>query len=185
MCVFFGEYFSAQGYQGGYTNNLIFNFKIKPTALLQKPARTQYKDGAIGEVAAALRRVIQPADVARITFVPIPSSKMVGHPDYCDRLHRTLTLAFGDQNPDIRLLLRQTQSVPADHESADRIDINALRAITEFDQTLVEPPPRRAIMLFDDVLTSGKHFRVAKERLLEAYPNASVIGLFVARRIPR
>jgi predicted amidophosphoribosyltransferase len=45
-------------------------------------------------------------------------------------------------------------------------------------------PPPTDIGLFDDVLTTGAHFRAAHSVLKRAFPNARIIGLFIARRVP-
>jgi predicted amidophosphoribosyltransferase len=45
-------------------------------------------------------------------------------------------------------------------------------------------PPPQAIGLFDDVLTTGAHFRAASNILQKAFPGVRVIGVFIARRVP-
>jgi len=45
-------------------------------------------------------------------------------------------------------------------------------------------PLRQAIVLFDDVLTTGKHFNCCERRLREVVPtNVPIMGVFIARRI--
>jgi predicted amidophosphoribosyltransferase len=56
-----------------------------------------------------------------------------------------------------------------------------LLEITEVDPGQLRTPVRPEIVLFDDVLTSGKHYKAAKTRLRGALPNHPLIGLFVAR----
>ncbi len=180
-CLFFGEYFSGKGYSGGPTNQLIHNYKIKPSALLTNPGRRRFKEEAIREIASALRRVTDSASMTQITFVPVPPSKTPGHPDYCDRLARTLRLAFGGLNADIREVLMQTQSVEADHESAERRSKEALAEITAINEIALTQRVRDTIVLFDDVLTSGKHFKVCQECLQERLPGQNIVGVFVAR----
>jgi hypothetical protein len=85
-CYFFGEYFASKGYQGGGTNQLIFNYKCKPTIAVSNPARRGHKDRAIQTIAAGLRNVIAKDSAERITRVPIPPSKAESDPDYDDRL---------------------------------------------------------------------------------------------------
>jgi hypothetical protein len=41
---------------------------------------------------------------------------------------------------------------------------------------------RPTIIVFDDVLTGGKDFRVASDLLNAEYPQARILGLFLARR---
>jgi adenine/guanine phosphoribosyltransferase-like PRPP-binding protein len=46
--------------------------------------------------------------------------------------------------------------------------------------------PPRSIILFDDVLTTGKHFNACERRLREIDATIAVAGIFVARRaLPR
>jgi predicted amidophosphoribosyltransferase len=38
------------------------------------------------------------------------------------------------------------------------------------------------LVLFDDVLTTGAHFKAAKQVLMKRFGQISVIGIFIARR---
>lgn len=184
-CLFYGEYFAGKGYQGGDTNQLIHNLKIKPTALQKNPARARYKNAAIQEVAAKLAH-LHLNDKEGWTWVPVPTSKCPGHADYDPRLLRILMTAFQGAGADVRPLLRQTASIEADHEAASRIDPDKLLALLQVDVPLLGQQPIRGkgIILFDDVLTSGKHFRACVRRLREVAPEATpIIGMFVARRV--
>jgi hypothetical protein len=86
-------------------------------------------------------------------------------------------------NADIRPMIEQTESTAADHESADRLSHAALRAITRIDEAHAAAALRATIALVDDVLNSGKHFKVAQELLSQRFPGTPVIGIFVARCI--
>ena len=184
-CLFFGDFFGGRDWSAGHTNQLIRNYKRTPQEIAASIRARQlqyYKDQAVGEVAAALRKAFSAAAVEARTFVPIPTSKVRGDPDYCDRLERTLRLAFQGYNADLRPILRQTVSTEADHRSGrDRKSYQELLDITAVDAALSDPEPRAEIVLFDDVLTSGKHFRVAKTRILEVWPGRPILGMFIAR----
>lgn len=186
-CLFFGDFFAGRGWSGGFTNQLIKNYKRTPGEIAASAKAKEllyYKNGAVTEVAAALRRVFSPVSVAERTFVPIPPSKAPGDPEYCDRLERTLAEAFRGYGADVRPLLRQTRSTGADHRSGgNRLGYEELLALTEVDRQQLDRPLRREVVLFDDVLTSGKHFKVAKTRLLELFPGMPILGIFVARCI--
>lgn len=190
-CLFYGDFHSGQGWSGGATNQLISNFKKKPSEIarsLNASKLQYYKDKAIAEVADALRATIDATWVNQhLTFVPIPGSKLAGDPDYCDRLERALRMAFvGHPGLDIRPLLRQTRSTAADHRSGgSRIPFDELLDITVIDYAQLTSPVRGELILFDDVLTSGKHFRVAFHRIREQLPAQVITGLFVARAIHR
>lgn len=180
-CFYFGEYFSGEGYSGGPTNQLIFNFKIKPSIAASNPPRRRYKEEAIRTIAAGLRKALAPGSIPQMTFVPIPPSKARGHVDYCDRGARTLKLAFGALDADVRELLVQTTSAAADHESDERITKSGLSTIVDIDPQVLVNPVRDFVVLFDDVLASGKHFKVCQERLREILPDRQIVGVFVAR----
>jgi hypothetical protein len=184
-CFFFGEYFAYKGYQGGGTNQLIFNFKCKPSIAATNPGRRRYKEQAIESVAAGLRTAMTQADAESMTWVPVPPSKVAGHSDYDDRLMRTLAKAFSDYDVDVRSLLRQSMSTEADHNSGSRLTPDASHALMELDVAQLNAlPVRQAIVRFDDVLTTGKHFKCCERRLREIVPtNVPILGVFIARRI--
>ncbi len=186
-CLFFGEYFAGKGYQGGGTNQLMFNFKTLPSIARANPARRNYKDSAIATVATGLRGVLGRHQIERLTFVPVPPSKTLEHADYDDRLTRALTMGCTGFNSDIRLLLRRLSSTESDHRAADRLTPEALYSLLELDSAAVAVKPlREAIVLFDDVITTGKSFKCCERRLREVIPaTVPIIGLFVARRILR
>jgi hypothetical protein len=185
-CFFFGEYFARKGYQGGRTNQLILNFKCKPTVAAANAARRSHKERAIQTIASGLRKVIARESAEQITWIPIPPSKAGDDADYDDRLLRTLNTAFGGYHVDVRTVLRQGASTAADHDSSgDRITPEALYALMQVDeQALNSKPLHPDVFLFDDVLTTGKHFKCCERRLREVLPAQSRIsGLFVARRL--
>jgi len=185
-CAFLGEFQAREGWGGGETNQLIANFKRPHVQIEREPIGDRlrrYKEQAVAEVSAALRGQFTREEVELLcTFVPIPPSKQSQDPEYCDRLERTLRLAFAGYRADIRLLLRQTASTPADHLSADeRISFEDLLKITVVDPRHLATALRPVIVLFDDVLTTGKHYKVAKTRIREVFPEQPILGVFVAR----
>lgn len=190
-CYFFGERTSGRNWAVSPTNQLIANFKRAPEKIAESPngqALLHYKNKAINTVASGLRDQINSEWFSRITFVPIPTSKTRGDPHYCDRLERTLRLSFhasfGFVDADVRCLLRQTQNTEADHLSGgNRTSYRQLLAITEVAHEELSTPLRELVILFDDVLTSGKHFRVAKHRIREIFPAQRIVGIFIARSI--
>lgn len=184
-CFYFGEYFAGKSYKGGITNQLVFNFKCKPTVAAANAGRAHYKSQAIQTIASGLRRVIGQQTAESYTWVPIPPSKAIGDPDYDDRMLRTLRLAFQGYNADIRLLIRQTASTAADHEQEDRLTREALRAVLEVDMVSLQSAPLRSgIILVDDVLNSGKHFKESERQLSHAISaTVAIAGIFIARCI--
>lgn len=185
-CVFFGEWFAGKGYEGGPTNQLVVNFKHKPSKARAKSGIQYYKDQAITTIAAGLRGAIAQSSVESYTWVPIPPSKISTHEDYDTRLAQALNRAFSPYNVDIRSLIRQTESTESDHTSSgDRLSPENLLAILEVDNAELSKAPikENGIVLFDDVLTTGKHFKCCQAVLRQAIPDVPVIGVFVARCI--
>lgn len=186
-CAFFGELQASTGWGGGATNQLIANFKRSPAQIGHESGGERlrrHRERAINEVATGLRNQFTREEVElRCTFVPIPTSKLPDHPEYCDRLERSLRLAFAGYRADIRPLLRLTANTRADHLSADeRLRYQHLLAMTMVDPRQLGGEPRPVVVLFDDVLTSGKHYKVAKTRIREVFPDHGILGIFVARR---
>ena len=181
-CFYVWEYAVRQGYTAGPTNQLIINLKIKPSVLAKTPTRKFYKEQAIDHAAKALRNLLgQQTAEGQYSFVPVPSSKAIGDQDYDDRNAQVLQRAFSGWQFDVQPILRVRRSMRADHEGTDRMTHDELLALTE----LLRPaqPLRATIIVLDDVVNSGKHFKVAKSLLSAAYPTATIFGLFLARCI--
>jgi hypothetical protein len=182
-CYYIWEYAARKRYDFSPANQLVFNLKIKPSALAKAPKRNRYKLEAIAHSGAALRSLITRAFVeTRATFIPIPCSKAAADPDYDDRLARVLAHAFQGWDADVREMLTCTQSTPADHESVDRLTFGELLSITHITNQ-VGIAPRPVIVIVDDVLNSGKHFKVAQSLIKDRYANAEIRAVFLARCI--
>jgi hypothetical protein len=52
------------------------------------------------------------------------------------------------------------------------------------DAQLARCAVRGRVVLFDDVLTSGKHFKCCERRLKEVMPDVPIAGVFLMRRAP-
>ena len=179
-CYYLWEYAPHRRYDFSPTNQLIRNLKIRPSVAACSSRRASYKWQAIAHAAAALRHVIPRAFVeARATFVPIPGSKAIGDPEHDDRMARVLEVAFEGWSADLRRMLLFSHSTSADHARAERLTCEALLALTRCVES--RTPPRRVIVIVDDVLNSGKHYRIARELLSRRYPAASLCGAFLAR----
>ena len=180
-CLFLGEYTARRGFAHSETNQLIFNLK-KPLNREGRP-EWRYKHLAIRTSARAFRNAIDDAVLRAATFVPIPPSKAKDDPEYDNRMTQVI-VAIDNTNPvDCRELIVQAESTPAAHESDDRPTPAELQARYAVDQDQMEPPPTY-IVLIDDVLTTGSHFRAVKLTLRHVFPDVPIVGYFVARRVP-
>jgi hypothetical protein len=165
-------------------NQLIFDWKRTPSTAALVTNRHRSKENAISTVAAILRRCCGRQWAEEATWCPIPTSKVIGNPDYDDRLCRTIRMAFSGYDLDMRLLLRQTTNTPRDHVVARRLSSDHLYKVLQVDlESMKQRQLRHRIVLFDDILTSGKHFKCCQRRLREALPEVPVCGLFFARRV--
>ena len=181
-CFFFGEYTPRLGYEGSKTNDLILNFK-KPSDR-RNTSQWKYKEDAIERIAEAFKRSLEVEKLQKVTLVPIPPSKVKGDPLYDDRMLCVLEKLSGKWNKrlDIRELIQQRRSTPADHATEFRQDLQDLIENYYIEEKLIDPKPKR-IILFDDVLTTGKHFAAAKQVLEKQYPGIEILGIFVARNV--
>lgn len=183
QCYYFWEYTAGKRYDFSPTNQLISNLKIKPTQIAKSPGRNRWKQQAIDHSAAALRRLLGQAYAEqRATFIPLPGSKAAGDPDHDDRMLKVLQHAFQGWAVDVRPVLELTQSTAADHESTARLSYEELLAITRLNDPS-GTAARPVVVIVDDVLTSGKHFKVGQTLISAQYGNVDIRGLFLARCI--
>lgn len=183
QCCCLAEYLPGRGYRAGLVNQLIANLKCPPSIVAVDPRRRHYKRRAIDEIARALRAALSRLSVESATWIPIPPSRPACDADYDDRLRRILATAFRGYDLDLRPVLYQNESTVADHAGPRRSTADALYRVIALDRELLAlRPPREHIVLFDDLLTSGKHYKCCERRLREALADIPISGLFVARR---
>lgn len=180
-CYYYGEYTSHGGFGASDTNNWINNLKKKPTASQQQ---LYYKDQAVTYWANILRQLVPPQNTHDITFVTIPGSKPVDHPDYDPRMDLVLRRwAGGDPLIDIRRLLVQTEERKAQHEDDVRRTPEQLLETLAIDHTQLTTAPRPNIVIVDDVITRGASYKAA-HTLLEGIDGVqTIVGLFLAKNI--
>lgn len=178
ICYYFGEYTAAAGFAYSDTNQLVHNFKKTPDRRCRPEWR--YKLEAISQVSLLINNATNPQP--DMFFVPVPPSKNKNDPLYDDRLLQVL----GNLNPGwmgngFRELVTQINSTEAAHTSSNTRDIQGLVANYSIDMTLALPEPK-GIIIFDDVLTTGCHYKAVQQTLRNLYPNVTIMGLFLARR---
>jgi hypothetical protein len=183
-CYFMGEYTARRGYNFGETNQLIFNLKKGMERATLPDFR--YKAQAIETAGFLLRKYLaHPNNIASLhssTLVPVPPSKAKDHALYDDRILRILRAMDTDKDLDIRELLIQQETLESFHGD-NRLSPDVLATKYAVDDALSTPAPR-CIWLFDDVITTGSHFKAAKQVLSTRFPGIGIVGIFIARRVP-
>jgi predicted amidophosphoribosyltransferase len=183
-CAYVAEFVSGRSYRAGGLNQLILNFKCTPSAARANPQREHYKRHAIATLAHRLRLAVSRTEAEQSTWVPIPPSRSLDDPDFDDRLSRTLSLAFDSYDVDVRGLLYQVRNTPSDHAADVRLSADMLYELLHIDvAALGARPIRERIALFDDVLTTGKHFKCCERRLRQSLPCVPIAGVFLLRRV--
>lgn len=182
QCYFLHEFTARKGFGYSPGNQFIFNFKKSPTARLE--GHYQYKLRAIRTAITWYRNIFD--SVIGVydgcTFAPIPPSKKPDHPEYDDRMWQVVKGICEGKGADSRELIKQSASYEAAHLAGDggeRIKPTELQALYRLDPI----PPKSTVLLFDDVLSAGCHYRAAKSVILAQYPNTQVVGFFLARRV--
>jgi predicted amidophosphoribosyltransferase len=172
------------GYRAGPINQLIANLKCPPSIAELDLPRARHKERAIASVAACLRDAVSRSWAESVTWIPVPPSRARRDLDYDDRLTRVLRLAFARYDTDVRTALYQSESFVADHARLRRTGLDSLYECLRINwDALLSRPLRDGVVVFDDVLTTGKHYKCCERRLRQALPDIRISGLFVARRV--
>ena len=181
VCRYIGDYRAGKGPDYSATNSLILDFKM-PVSRARRRDWPQ-KERAIGRAAAALRRALEGSGLDQAVFVPVPPSKARDDDGYDDRLLRMLRAVRPERPLDLRELIVQTRSVEPTHRRQARPRASDIEAIYRIDEALAAPEAGLVVVV-DDLLTSGAHFRAAQRTLLRRFPDIDVAGLFLTRRVP-
>jgi predicted amidophosphoribosyltransferase len=85
-------------------------------------------------------------------------------------------------NVDRRELILCKESFQSSHLSGtSRPSKDTLKNNMEINEDEVEDL-RDHIILFDDIITAGAHFKACKELIQERFPTKKITGVFIARR---
>ncbi len=184
QCWWLTEYVSGHRRQRGTSSRLIGSFKAAPVRVAFDRQRTRERRLAVRAIADLLRRAVSRDWAETATWIPIPPSRAFLEIDHDQRLLPVLRRAFDGYDVDLRTILSLRESTHPDHLSERRSSADALYQRLRIDpHTLAARPLRDRLVLFDDVVTTGKHYRCCERRLREALPAATIMGVFVARRV--
>lgn len=175
-CYYVAEYEAGTGITSVYS-------RIKNLKWPEGHKNFGYKAGAIRATAQNFRDRFNVNSQAfkNITFVPVPPSKAKNDEKYDDRMVQILEKMGENIQCDVRELVVQKASLEASHHSIIRPTPDELYQNYEIVEGLVDPHPTH-IMIVDDVLTAGSHFKAMQRVLLERFPGVKTTGIFYARR---
>lgn len=176
---FLWEYISEKGYEGGNVNRLILNLKKSPLDI-NKPGY-HYKNDTILNIAKLLSTI---KGMSNYTIVPIPPSKSKNDSGYDDRLIQILR-QWSISRPTVQYmeLIYQNNSTNASHLSEQRLKPQALLNNYRLDKSLKLEEGRKIILIFDDILTTGSHYKAMASLLKKEFPDKQIKGFFLARRV--
>lgn len=180
--IFFARKYSpGKGYTHSETNRLILNLKIPPS----QPHRSHHKTHAIQKFADEVGEFLPTiaCDGRSYVIVPIPCSRMLGDPEYDDRLIRVAS-EISQRVPSARTLdlFRILAPTPASHSTTSPRNPNQIYSNLKIDFALTQViSEEEIIVVLDDVITSGAHFEAVRRSLSETLPQNEVIGVFWAK----
>lgn len=175
--IFAREYTPGQGYQAGETNQLISNFKKCPTT--KNTPQWYYREKAIEKFSTEFASLIKGENSKSLFVTSIPSSKMMSDPLY-DRRFEDL-FAFMKHSchfiQDCWPVMLNTSVTPA-HLGGSR-DPSIISGNYQWRGFKKDTPEE--LWVFDDILTTGAHFRSYSDFCRNNGYSGKIIGVFWAR----
>lgn len=173
-CYYFLDYKLNSGFEA---NSLVFNFK--KDLLFKNHPSWYYRNEAIKEFAKMINNAFLNINKNIFNIIPMPTSKPKNSTEFNNRLIQTMEelLKLDNSYKIFDCFDVQNNLVPAHY--------NGYRNPNDLKQEILFYPPNffdKNIVLIDDVLTTGGHFKACKNILLEKLdPNINIVGLFLAK----
>lgn len=170
-CYYAHDFIRSTGYQGGPANDNVINFKKAPNTLGQN-----YRTAAIYKFALDASSLIDCESGRTYTVTAIPSSKSKTDPLYDNRFE-DFFIELAKLRPciDVQWPITNRATVTPSHGGGTR-SATILTSNYVFNGFTGAVPD--FIFVFDDVLTSGAHFRAFKDFLIQSGYSGKVYGLF-------
>ena len=178
LCYIFYEKLS-EGYSASDANQIVFNFKIPPNKKGTK--QWYFKEKAIREFASLICDIFSNID-DNLIIIPAPTSKPRAHPDFDDRLDAVAQLVQ-ECKPNIHAeyALDTIKETTKAHLGGSR---NPAEIYANTKWNGIKNLNSNAVILIDDVLTTGGHFKAYKQMILDNEPGIDfVIGVFLAIQV--
>ena len=187
-CYYWGEY-TPWNYTKGRandfseTNRLISDSKL-PMEVREVTTEWERKSKAILRISEAFAGFWRWRDLAnKSILVPMPTSKCLDDPLYDDRMERVVSgiAALANTPLNAAPLIALDGSLKPSHSSDQRPKPQDIVRSIRIDRSAMPFETPEMVFLFDDVLTTGAHFVACATQIHQLYPNARVIGNFIAR----
>ena len=177
LCIYAREYHPGQGYNAGETNQLILNFKKFGTAK-GKP-EWAYRNRDVKRFALEASQKFTATSSASVTAVP--GSKSKSEAEYSNRFEDMLDeLKVLRPNIQIEWPIEIQQTVEPSHASGSRVPI-VLKQNYKWNGFKGNPP--EILVVFDDIITTGSHFRAFSDFLRDNGFTGKIVGIFWARSV--
>lgn len=175
LCYYTREFISHGGYAASEANQLISNFK--KTVDRKGKSEWYYKEKSIEQFSEEIASSIS----AKCIITYIPTSKHKSDPQYDSRMEETcrkVVLKNKLMSFEEPIVVKNT--IEASHCGGTR---NVRELSQNYEWIGFSQKPDCPIVLIDDVLTKGAHFRACKDLILHHYNELSVVGLFWAKAV--
>lgn len=170
-CYYARRYVSGGKFGASEANQLIRNFKKPPDR--RSKVEWKYKVHAIEQFAAELGQFIE-----RGSLCAIPGSKRRDDRAYDSRLDDVLDiLSSRNRQIIVERPFEVTVSHRATHDGGER-SAESFYAMLRWTGFKKKP---RDVILIDDVITTGCHFKACQRMIQERFPRVKVYGVFWAK----
>lgn len=176
-CRFARDYIPGIGYKGCQTNDLVLNFKQDISK--KGSGSWQYRQWALNVFADELASIFGSNSQSFVTNIPTSKPRTSNQYDF---RFEDMFQALKMKRPNLNIIypLDVGTVQVASHHGGSR-SVSTLSSNLVF-AGLPNPHPDR-IILVDDVVTSGSHFRACNDFLVSNGFQGQIIGLFWARTI--
>jgi hypothetical protein len=172
-CYYAREYVSHGNWDASEANQLIRNFK-KTNDRRGRP-EWRYKTQAIHQFATELAQIVNYG-----ILCAIPSSKRRDDPLYDSRLDDVLS-KLRKMNPEVTV--ERPFEVMESHEAAHAGGARSEESFYGMMEWKGFQQAPEDVVLIDDVITTGAHFKACQRMIREYHPAAKVYGIFWAKVI--